>query len=176
MKVKTNWPEYREWISEGQLARQGKAVLDRTKAVTLWTNPFCQKSCLYTSPDNVRDMTFEEKTAYRAKINEQHRIARKERITKKLDYERGLAHAEKVREEWHTDWQWLRDYHRISKIGTLYRTGESLNREEVFGWTVFGSNYDYCHIDDTILLTDPEEIEEAFRKSDEAYKQYHGSW
>lgn len=76
MKVKTKWPEYEGWCSERQLAEQGKTIVDPDKAEMLWTNSFCKRVCVYAAPDNVRDMTEEEKAAYKDKCKEKVRERR----------------------------------------------------------------------------------------------------
>lgn len=76
MKVKTKWPEYEGWCSERQLADQGKTIVDPDKAEMLWSNSYCTRVCVYAGPDNVRDMTEEEKAAYRDKRREKVRMLR----------------------------------------------------------------------------------------------------
>lgn len=166
MKVKNNRPEYQEWKSEGQWAKLGKVILDPEKAETLWPNQYCSQTCLYAAPDNVRNMTETENAAYRIKLSEQRKAARI-RKNKEAQYE---EEAIRLRDEWHTPWQWLRDYHRVPNEKALYKSGQKLNNEIKINCAPFGTDYEYCHIDDTRLITDKEELEAAFRKSSEVYR------
>lgn len=172
MKVKTNG--YKDWISENQLAKQGKSIADRTKAEMLWTNQFCVKSCLYTSPDNIRDMTENEKTDYKKQINEKRKIARKKNKEKEERRKELELFSQKMRAEWHTEWQWLRDYHRVPTNEAVFVTGEDLNKRIGKDWNIFADNYFYCNINCTKLLTDENELEAAFKESNEEFMKRHG--
>lgn len=169
MRVKKYYLEYENWKTQRQWKKEGFVIVDRDKAVELWTSQWCCCSAVYASPDNVRPMTQEEVEAFKQEIKEQRRKAADERKLKKEQYERRLKYADELREAWHTEWQWLRDYRRTVKDGARWKVGKTLNEWIGRDWCVFGSNYCYFNIEDTTLITDEKEY---LNLLDESNRQY----
>lgn len=167
MKVKNHCPEYASWKTERQWAEKHFVIVDKSKAVELWSNQFCNVSSLYASEDNVRPMNEEELQKFKSKKTKERKEAEERRKEKKADYERRCKYADELRENWHTEWQWLRDYRRIVNDGATWKDGESLN--ERIDWNLFGSDYCYFNIKDTTLIKDDEEYK---RLVDESNKRY----
>ena len=55
-----------------------------------------------------------------------------------------------------TQWQWLQEG-RIPNDNARWEVGEELNK--MFCTCAYGSNYCYCHIDETHIPKDSEEIQ-----------------
>ncbi len=170
MKVKKYYPEYKNWLTENQWAKQSKVIIDKTKAVELWSNQFCSVCSWYAAPDNVRDMTEEEIIKYKNKIKLHRKEIREEAKRKKEAFIRRCRYAEQMREDWHTEWQWLSQYRRIVNNGAVAKDGDELNHQCGKDWCVFGSNYCYYNIKDTRYIEDEEEYK---RLIDESNKNYY---
>lgn len=171
MKVKKNYVEYENWMTIKQLNKVGKTYIKKECCIEMWTNQFCNMSCLYVSPDNVRTMTYEELEKYKQEKREQRKKAAEKQKQKKEDLERREKYAKELRENWHTEWQWLRDYRRVVNDGAEWKVGKTLNEKIGRDWCVFGSDYCYFNIDDTTLITDENEYQHLV---DESNKRYCG--
>lgn len=62
------------------------------------------------------------------------------------------------REKMKTQWQWLQEG-RIPNDNARWKVGEELNK--MFCTCAYGSNYCYCHIDETHIPKDSEEMQKA---------------
>lgn len=165
MKVKRYYPEYKNWLTEKQLLSKGKVIIDKTKTVTLWSNQFCNVSAIYAAPDNVRPMTVEELEEEKAKRKKAYaeRKIKQERKKQREEY------ACKLREDWHTPWQWLSEYSRVVKDGAYAKSGKTLNEWIGRNACVFGSDYAYFNIKDTKLITDKNELDRLIQESNKRY-------
>ena len=165
MKVKRYYPEYKDWKTEKQWAKEKLTIADRSKAVELWSNQFCQVASLYAAPDNVRPMTVEELEAEKAKRKKAYaeRKIKQERKKQREEY------ACKLREDWHTPWQWLSEYSRVVNDGAYAKSGKTLNEWIGRNACVFGSDYAYFNIRDTKLITDKDELDRLIQESNKRY-------
>lgn len=170
MEVKKNYPEYNDWLTESQWEKQYKVIIDKTKAVKLWSNQFCVCSSLYAAPDNVRDMTEPERTDYQNKVRQLRKKYREDAKQKRDSYKRKLKYAGQLRKEWHTKWQWLGIYHRKIVDEAAFKAGKTLNNYIGRDWYVFASDYCYFHINNTRLITDENEFKKLV---DESTKRYY---
>ena len=95
MKYRTN-DIFRDYKTEYQWNKSGFAVKTDEKPIELWTNAYCQSSCLYYSPEQVRNMTdveisdFKKSEALKRKIardklkeKKRLRVLKEEEIAKK---------------------------------------------------------------------------------------------
>lgn len=169
MKVKNNCPEYKDYKSEKQLLKENMIIIDRSKAVELWSNQFCRYASFYAAPDNVRPMTDKELSSWKEKQKQQRKLQNEKRKEEKLYKERQVAYANELREQWHTQWQWLRDYSRIVKDNADFKEGETLNKLIGKDWYIFGADYVYFNIKDTVLITDQEELKRLIQESNDRY-------
>lgn len=155
MKVKGYYPEYKNWLTEKQWLSKGKVIIDKTKTVTLWSNQFCNVSAIYAAPDNVRNMTDSEKLSFREERKLQRKLAKERQITRyelerarQEELDKATKLAEKLREDWHTEFQWRIFYGREVKENASGLLGSELN-EQLSGLYVFGADYFYYNIEET---------------------------
>ena len=172
MKVKKYYIEYQNWKTEKQWSKEQMTIIDRTKAEELWTNQYCSVYALYAAPDNVRPMTDDEINAKKAKEKEYRKKAAAERKVKKEREKRIVEYASKLREEWHTVWQWLSEHRREVNNGAYCKTGKTLNELIGRNCYVFGSDYSYFNIKDTHYIEDDEEYRRLVQESNERYFDY----
>ena len=114
-------------------------------------------------------MTSEELADFKKEQREKRKKAEEERKKKKEIYARKLKYADELRENWHTEWQWLRDYRRVVNDGANIVVGKTLNERIGRDWCVFGSDYCYFNIDDTTLITDEKEYQHLVDESNKRY-------
>ena len=157
MKVKRYYPEYKDWLTEKQWLSKGKVIIDDSKTVKLWSNQFCNVSSIYASPDNVREMTEAEKLSFQEEKKLQQQLSKERRISKlelekirQEELNKALKLAEKLREDWHTEFQWRIFYGREVKENASGLLGSELN-EQLSGLYVFGADYFYYNIEETYL-------------------------
>lgn len=73
------------------------------------------------------------------------------------------------RENMKTEWQWLQDG-RIPNNKARWEYGETLNK--TFDVCAYGSTYYYCHIEETHIPRDGEELQKAIEEYKKKFLAY----
>ena len=102
-------------------------------------------------------MTASEKLSYKEEKKLQRQLAKERQIprykiekARQEELEKAIKLAEKLREDWHTEFQWRIFYGREIKENAGGVLGSKLN-EQLSGLYVFGAEYFYYKIEDTYL-------------------------
>ena len=169
MKVKKYYSEYNNWKTEKQWNKLFFTVIDYSKTVELWANQYCSVSSKYASPQNVRPMNDLEINIQKRKEKEKRHIRYIENKKKKEILKAKNEYASKLREEWHTEWQWLSIYSRTVNNNAIYKSGKTLNNSIGRNCCNFGSDYCYFHISDTTLITDIDLLNKLIKESNNRY-------
>lgn len=130
--------------TEIQWNKLGYKVKENVSGTCAWSNAYCVVMAVYYEPDEVEEMTYEDKLLYKLYLkekkerNEQERKEERERIEKHHEY------MEQMREDYNTACQWL-ELGYVVKAGSKPTLGKELQDEDE---CYFGSNYYYYHRND----------------------------
>ena len=143
-----------------QWAKIGYIPNPKAKGEERWTNCFYGMKAIYYKENEVHEDLDTAKAILKAKRQEYRDIAKKRK--------QKLAEFEVYRENMKTEWQWLQEG-RIPNPNARWEYGETLNN--TFNVCSYGSKYYYCHIDETHMPKDSEELQKVIK---EYNKNYHG--
>ena len=133
-----------QWAKKGFIPNEG------AKGTKQWTNSFYSAKAVYFTDSEVHEDKDTAKAILFAKRKEYRDVAKK-RKEKRI---KNAAYREKMK----TQWQWLQEG-RIPNDNARWEVGEELNK--MFCTCAYGSNYCYCHIDETHIPKDSEEMQKA---------------
>lgn len=136
-----------QWAKEGYVLNPDAVGEER------WTNCVHVKKAIYYSEHEVH----EDAAAARELI----KLKRKEcnQAAKKREEKREKAIA--LRELMKTEWQWLQQG-RIPNQNAWWEYGDTLNN--TFNVCAYGSKHYYCHIEETHIPKDSEELQKAIEE------------
>lgn len=143
-----------QWAKEGHVPNSDAAGKER------WTNCTHVRKAVYYSENEVHADPDAAKAVLKAKRKECREAAKKREQKRK---ELGM-----YRENMKTAWQWLQEG-RVPNPDARWKNGESLNK--TFNTCSFGSRHYYCHIGETHLLGDSEELQQAIRTNESEFNQ-----
>lgn len=133
-----------------QWAKEGFVLNPEAKGIEKWTNRSHTKKAVYYNENEVREDKNTAQDVLRTKKNE-YREAAKDR---KQRYNNAMS----VRDKMKTEFQWLQEG-RIPDDKADWKYGETLN--ETFNLCAYGSKFYYCHIDDTHVPQNRDELQKA---------------
>ena len=133
-----------QWVKEGHVPNSDAVGEER------WTNCFHGQKATYYKDNEVHKDSETAKDMLRAKQKE-HKKASDKRDEKR---KKNMAYRENMK----TEWQWLQEG-RIPNPNARWEYGETLNN--TFNVCSYGSKYCYCHIDETHIPKDSEELQKA---------------
>lgn len=139
-----------EILTALQWAKKGFIPNEEAKGTKQWTNSFYSAKAVYFKDSEVHEDKDTAKAILLAKRKEYRDVAKK-RKEKRI---KNAAYREKMK----TQWQWLQEG-RIPNDNARWEVGEELNK--MFCTCAYGSNYCYCHIDETHIPKDSEEMQKA---------------
>ena len=116
-----------------------------------WTNCFHGQKATYYKDNEVTKTLKLQRTMLRAKTK---RSTKKHQIKGTKKRKKNMAYRENMK----TEWQWLQEG-RIPNPNARWEYGEILNN--TFNVCSYGSKYCYCHIDETHIPKDSEELQKA---------------
>lgn len=143
-----------QWAKEGFVPKHGAIGVEK------WINCYHTKKAIYFSEDQVT----EDKSAAETFLKDKQKEYRAASKRKEQKYKRAMEYREKMK----TEYQWLQEG-RIPNEHARWELGESLNK--TFNICAYGSQYFYCHEDDTHVPESLEELENAIRLTKEKYQQ-----
>lgn len=142
-----------------QWAKDGYVLTSEAKGIEKWTNRSHTRKAVYYKENEVREDKDAAKTLLKTKRNE-HRESAKEREQR---YNNAMA----IRDKMKTEFQWLQEG-RIPNDKADWKHGKNLN--ETYNVCAYGSNYYYCHIDDTHIPKNRDELQRAINNYNNKFK------
>lgn len=136
-----------QWAKEGYILNSDAVGEER------WTNCTHVKKAKYYREHEVH----EDKDAAKDILKKKQREYREAGEERERKYNEAMA----FRADMKTEWQWLQEG-RIPDGKARWKYGENLNKE--FSVCAYGSKHYYCHIDETHIPKDSEELQEAIEK------------
>lgn len=142
-----------QWLKEGYILNSDAVGNEQ------WTNCNHVRKAVYYKETEVH----KDKDTARNLLKERQKQTYQRANAKAIRLKKSLE----LRELMKTKWQWLQEG-RIPNPSARWRCGEDLNRIHKLYYS-YGSSYYYCHIDDTHLPVDSEELQKAI-------EEYHDSF
>lgn len=144
-----------QWAKEGYVLNPDAVGEER------WTNCVHVKKAIYYSEHEVHEDKEAANAIIKAKQKEYNK-ASKERENK---YNEAMA----FREDMKTEWQWLQEG-RIPDDKAKWSYGENLNKK--YNVCAYGSKHYYCHIEETHIPRDSEELQKAIEEYKKRYFEH----
>lgn len=141
-------------MSEYQWLRKGFFIKDTAVGIDGWNNRFCTYPLTRFTADEVYEDTERAKERL-SKIRHENYIAAREK-KKYCDW------FEEFREDMKTQYQWFHEENRVPLETAKWYSGESLNKQ--YNTCSFGSDYYYCHRDDTKEIVKPTEWDGQYHR------------
>ena len=141
-------------MSEYQWLRKGFFIKDTAVGIDGWNNRFCTYPLTRFTADEVYEDTERAKERL-SKIRHEYYIAAREK-KKYWDW------FEEFREDMKTQYQWFHEENRVPLETAKWYNGESLNKR--YNTCSFGSDYYYCHRDDTKEIVKPTEWDGQYHR------------
>lgn len=141
-----------QWLQEGYILNSDAVGNER------WTNCNHVRKAVYYKETEVH----EDKDTARNLLKERQKQTYQRAKAKAIRLKKSLE----LRELMKTKWQWLQAG-RIPNTDVRWRCGDDLNR--IHKICTYGSSYCYCHIDDTHLPKDSEELQKAIEEYRDSY-------
>ena len=141
MKTRDEFPD---WFTKNQWLKKGYVVKRNHYGQELWCNRRYTNSTHYFSKKDVRHDEEKAKDILR----EQNKKAREQAKKRKIAIEKELE----LHDVWNTERQWYL-LGRKPKPNAIWKLGSQLNNY----CTQFGSDYWYCHEDDTEPINETKE-------------------
>ena len=136
-----------QWAKKGYIPNADAIGAER------WTNCYhTQKATYYKSSEVHKDAE-----AAREIIKQKRKEYNQALKIREEKREKAIAFRELMK----TEWQWLQEG-RIPNPNARWECGETLNN--TFNVCSYGSSYCYCHIDDTHIPIDSEELQNAIEE------------